>query len=79
MTQSNKKTACVLFYTDNRYDGLASNVRRSFIKWNGEEADFYQVDYTNQEKYNSELQYYDFAPETFIMQYIYGNTDTAKS
>jgi hypothetical protein len=71
MSTANKKTACVLFYTDNRYDGLASNVRRSFIKWNGEEADFYQIDYTNQEKYNSELKYYDFAPETFIMQYIY--------
>jgi hypothetical protein len=71
MSNQLKKTACVLFYTDDRYDGLASNVKNSFIKWNGEEADFYQIDYTNQDKYNAYLKYYEYAPETFIMQYIY--------
>ena len=65
------KTACVVYYTDNRYDELAKNVKNSFIKWNGQECDFYQIDYTNQEQFNSELQYFDFAPETFLMQYIY--------
>lgn len=66
-----KKVACVVFYTDDRYDGLVSNVRNSFIKFNGEEADYYQIDYTNQEEYNKLLQYYEYAPETFLMQYIY--------
>jgi hypothetical protein len=65
------KTACVVYYTDDRYDGLVSNVRNSFLKFNGEECDYYQVDYTNQETYNQSLQYYEFAPETFLMQYIY--------
>ena len=65
------KTACVVYYTDYRYDGLVSNVRNSFLKFNGEECDYYQVDYTNQETYNQLLQYYEFAPETFLMQYIY--------
>jgi hypothetical protein len=65
------KTACVVYYTDDRYDGLVSNVRNSFLKFNGEECDYYQVDYTNQETYNQLLQYYEFAPETFLMQYIY--------
>jgi hypothetical protein len=65
------KTACVVYYTDDRYDGLVSNVRNSFLKFNGEECDYYQVDYTNQETHNQSLQYYEFAPETFLMQYIY--------
>jgi hypothetical protein len=65
------KTACVVYYTDDRYDGLVSNVRNSFLKFNGEECDYYQVDYTNRETYNQLLQYYEFAPETFLMQYIY--------
>jgi hypothetical protein len=65
------KTACVVYYTDNRYDELAENVKNSFLKWNGEECDFYQIDYTNQKQFNSELQYFEFAPETFLMQYIY--------
>lgn len=65
------KTACVVYYTDDRYDGLVSNVRNSFLKLNGEECDYYQIDYTNQEKYNQLLQYYEYAPETFLMQYIY--------
>jgi hypothetical protein len=65
------KTACVVYYTDNRYDELVSNVKNSFLKFNGEECDYYQIDYTNQETYNQSLQYYEFAPETFLMQYIY--------
>lgn len=69
MTQ--KDTACVVFYTDNRYDGLVDNVRNSFLSFNGEECDYYQVDYTNQEQYNKELEYFEYAPETFIMQYVY--------
>jgi hypothetical protein len=69
--EKTKKVACVVFYTDDRYDGLVSNVRNSFIKFNGEEADYYQIDYTNQEEYNKLLQYYEYAPETFLMQYIY--------
>ena len=69
--ENKKKVACVVFYTDDRYDGLVSNVRNSFLKFNGEEADYYQIDYTNQEEYNKLLQYYEYAPETFLMQYIY--------
>ena len=66
-----KDTACVVFYTDKRYDGLVDNVKNSFITFNGEECDYHQVDYTNQEKYNKELEYFEYAPETFIMQYVY--------
>ena len=65
------KTACVVFYTDERYDELVTNVKNSFLSFNGNECDYYQIDHTNQEKYNKELEYYDYAPETFIMQYIY--------
>jgi hypothetical protein len=65
------KTACVVFYTDKRYDELVTNVKNSFLSFNGNECDYYQIDHTNQEKYNGELKYYDYAPETFLMQYIY--------
>jgi len=65
------KTACVVYYTDDRYDELVKNVKNSFLKFNGEECDYYQIDYTNQEEYNASLEYFDFAPETFLMQYIY--------
>lgn len=67
----NKKTGCVVYYTDNRYDELAKNVKNSFLAHNGEECDYHQIDYTNQEEYNKSLKYYDFAPETFLMQFIY--------
>jgi hypothetical protein len=66
-----KKIACVVYYTDNRYDELASNVRNSFLSHNGQECDYYQIDYTNQDEYNKSLQYFEFAPETFLMQFIY--------
>lgn len=65
------KTACVVFYTDDRYDELVKNVKNSFIKFNGNECDYYQIDYTNQSEYNNSLQYFEYASETFIMQYIY--------
>lgn len=65
------KTACVVYYTDNRYDELAKNVKNSFLKFNGEECDYYQIDYTNQEEFNNSLEHYEFAPETFLMQFIY--------
>jgi hypothetical protein len=65
------KTACVVYYTDDRYDELAKNVKNSFLKFNGQECDYYQIDYTNQEEFNKNLRYYDFAPETFLMQFIY--------
>ena len=65
------KVACVVYYTDDRYDGLVSNVKNSFLKFNSEECDYYQVDYTNQEEYNNTLEHFDYAPETFLMQYIY--------
>ena len=65
------KTACVVYYTDDRYDGLVSNVKNSFLKFNGEECDYYQIDYTNQEEYNKSLEHFEYAPETFLMQYIY--------
>jgi len=65
------KTACVVYYTDNRYDELVSNVKNSFLTFNGNECDYHQIDYNNQELYNQSLQYYEFAPETFLMQYIY--------
>ena len=48
-----KDTACVVFYTDKRYDGLVDNVKNSFITFNGEECDYHQVDYTNQEKHTT--------------------------
>lgn len=67
----NKKTGCVVYYTDSRYDELAKNVKNSFLAHNGEECDYHQIDYTNQEEYNKSLEYYDFAPETFLMQFIY--------
>lgn len=65
------KIACVAYYTDSRYDELIDNVKNSFLAFHKNEADFYQIDYTNQEKYNLELEYYEYAPETFLMQYIY--------
>jgi hypothetical protein len=65
------KTACVVYYTDDRYDELAKNVKNSFLKFNGEECDYYQIDYTNQEEFNNSLEHYEFAPETFLMQFIY--------
>mgnify|MGYP003646801192 CR=1 FL=1 len=65
------KTACVVYYTDDRYDELAKNVINSFLKFNGEESDYYQIDYTNQEEFNNSLEHYEFAPETFLMQFIY--------
>jgi hypothetical protein len=68
---ANKKTACVVFYTDARYDRLVSNVRNSFKSFNGEECDYYQIDHTNQEEYNNQLEYFNYAPETYLMQYIY--------
>ena len=49
------KTACVVFYTDDRYDELVKNVKNSFIKFNGNECDYYQIDYTNQLEYNNSL------------------------
>jgi hypothetical protein len=66
-----KKVACVVFYTDDRYDGLVSNVRNSFASFHKDEADYYQIDYTNQKEYNDSLEYFEYAPETFLMQYIY--------
>jgi len=65
------KTACVVYYTDDRYDELAKNVKNSFLAHNEKECDYYQIDYTNQEEYNQMLNYYEFAPETFLMQFIY--------
>mgnify|MGYP003638897918 FL=1 len=65
------KTACVVYYTDDRYDDLVSNVKNSFQKFNGEECDYFQIDYTNQEEYNNTLEHFDYAPETYLMQYIY--------
>jgi hypothetical protein len=65
------KTACVVYYTDDRYDELITNVKNSFLTFNGEECDYYQIDHSNQEEYNQQLQYFEFAPETFLMQYIY--------
>jgi hypothetical protein len=66
-----KDVACVVYCTDDRYDELVANVRNSFLTFNEDECDYYQIDYTNQEDCNKELQYYDYAPETFLMQYIY--------
>lgn len=66
-----KKTACVVYYTDDRYDELIKNVKNSFLAFHKEECDYYQIDYTNQDQYNKSLQYFDFAPETFLMQFIY--------
>jgi len=67
----NKKVGCVVYYTDDRYDELAKNVKNSFLTHNSEECDYHQIDYTNQEEYNKMLEYYEFAPETFLMQFIY--------
>lgn len=67
----NKRIACIVYYTDDRYDELAKNVKNSFLIHNGNECDYYQIDYTNQEEFNRNLEYYEFAPETFLMQFIY--------
>jgi hypothetical protein len=67
----NNKTACVVYYTDERYDELIKNVKNSFLSFHKDECDFYQIDYTNQEEFNKQLQYFEFAPETFLMQFIY--------
>lgn len=64
------KTACVVYYTDERYDELANNVRRSFNKFHPD-CDYIQINQHNQERWNKNLKYYEFAPETFLMQYIY--------
>ena len=65
------EVACVAYHTDDRYDKLAKNVKNSFLQFNGNEVDFYQVDYTNQDEYNNNLKYFEYGPETFLMQYIY--------
>jgi hypothetical protein len=67
----NKRIECIVYYTDDRYDELAKNVKNSFLIHNGNECDYYQIDYTNQEEFNRNLEYYEFAPETFLMQFIY--------
>jgi len=64
------KTACVVYYTDSRYDELAKNVKNSFNKFHPD-CDYFQINHLNQDSWNKKLQYYDFAPETFLMQYIY--------
>lgn len=66
-----KKTACVVYYTDSRYDELIKNVKNSFLSFHKNECDFYQIDPSNQEEFNKNLQYFEFAPETFLMQFIY--------
>jgi len=66
-----KKIACVVYYTDSRYNELIKNVKNSFLSFHKDECDFYQIDPTNQEEFNKNLQYFDFAPETFLMQFIY--------
>lgn len=66
-----KKTACVVYYTDSRYDELIKNVKNSFLSFHKDECDFYQIDPSNQEEFNKDLQYFEFAPETFLMQFIY--------
>jgi hypothetical protein len=66
-----KKVGCVVYYTDDRYDELVKNVKNSFLSFHKDECDYYQIDYTNQEEFNKNLQYFDFAPETFLMQFIY--------
>lgn len=66
-----KKTACVVYYTDSRYDELIKNVKNSFLSFHKDECDFYQIDPSNQEEFNKNLQFFEFAPETFLMQFIY--------
>ena len=66
------KTACVVYCTDERYKDLAKNVEASFKSFHSEECDFYLINQDNQQEYNDSLQYFEFAPETFLMQYIYG-------
>ena len=57
--------------TNSKVNELAKNVKNSFLAHNEKECDYYQIDYTNQEEYNKMLEYYEFAPETFLMQFIY--------
>lgn len=66
-----KDTACVVYYTDSRYDELVKNVRNSFLAFNSGECDYYQVDYTNRDQYNKQLQHYEYKSDTYLMQYIY--------
>ena len=41
--ENKKRVACVAYYTDSRYDELVNNVESSFLAFNGEECDFYQI------------------------------------
>lgn len=65
------KTACIFYYTDNRYDELAACAINSFKKFHASEVDVYSINYTNKSEYDADLSYYDVGEETFLMQYIY--------
>ena len=65
------KTACVLYYTDNRYDELAKCAVDSFTKFHSNEVDVYPINYTNRHEFNKSFVYYDAGEETYLMQYIY--------
>ncbi len=65
------KTACVFYYTDDRYDELAECAINSFKKFHQNEVDIYTINYTNKKTYDDMLQEYELGEETFLMQYIY--------
>lgn len=65
------QTACVFYYTDNRYDELVKCAVDSFKKFNSSEVDVYVINKDNKEEYNKSFQYYEAGDEIFIMQYIY--------
>jgi hypothetical protein len=65
------KTACILYYTDNRYDELAKCAVNSFAKFHNNEVDLYPINYTNRHDFNKSFLYYDAGDETYLMQYIY--------
>jgi hypothetical protein len=68
---ANKEFACVLYYTDSRYDELSKNTIDSFLKFNGDECDLYCVNHVNIAEFNNGMKYYEPIDNPGIMQYIY--------
>ena len=66
-----KDVACSIYYTDERYDRLFACSRDSFLKFNGNECDLFEINKDNKSVYDDMLTHYDSGTETFLMQYIY--------
>jgi hypothetical protein len=65
------RTACVAFYTDDRYDELAHSAKSSFLAHNGDECDYIEVNYNNKLQFEEAFQYFDPGTDAGIMRDIY--------